>query len=217
MTTPNILTQRITDLEAECAELRFTHLGILSGPAIRRALRLQETPMDVLAIDFRKLHEWNDLLGRERANIYLARLGQTRSSDRPIPPTSAPRRQAPREGSSDRRAVPRDISGQYGGDELVIAVPCGDGRGLLARMLRLLGAMSLELTCEERAIIHARTEGLLTGFAAVFVLVEGSRAPLSDACRAVAECDRLKSGGRQTGQRATSGRAGTIIGSLLPS
>lgn len=192
---------------AVITELSQSHLGMLSGPAIRRALRIETAVVDLIALDFRKLHEWNDIIGRERADTYLARLGQVRTTDRPIPPGSTPRK-ARQPGDA------RDLAGQYGGDELVLSVPAGDGWGLLARLVRTLNTMTLELSDAERAAIVMRTGGLLTGFAAVLVLVERSTRPFDDAARAVDECGILKRGGLITGNRASTGRPGTIVGTL---
>lgn len=181
-----------------------SHLGILSGPALRYELSLLDGPVDVLAIDWRKLHEWNDLLGYDVANTFLAQFAQTRQGRE--------RRRFPRVKHA-RRPARLDIRGQWGGDELVFAVAPGDGLGLLLRLLRALDTLSAQLTPAQRQAIGDRTGGLLDGFAIAAVLVCGTSTPLTDARRAVDECGKLKAG-RQTGDRATSGAAGTIIGTL---
>ncbi len=196
-TTASLLLATIAQQQAAIAELSRSPLGILSGPAIRRALRQMPGPVDLIAFDFRKLHEWNDVLGYDVSSNYLAKFCQTRTRTR-------------RRGE----ARPLDVRGQWGGDEIVLAVAAGNGRGLLMRLVWALDTMTERLTDEQRTKITHNTGGLITGFAAVFVLVEGSGAPLVDAARAVSECGVLKSGGRQTGERATSGRPGTIIGSI---
>ena len=198
-TTASLLLATIAQQQAAIAELSASPLGILSGPAIRRALRTMPGPIDVIALDFRKLHEWNELLGYNVASEFLARFCQTRSRAR-------------RRG--DRRAL--DVRGQWGGDEIVIACAAGSGQGLLMRLVWALDRLSAQLTAGQRAAIAERTGGLIDGFAAVFVLVERSHAPLVDASRAVDECGVLKRG-RQTGERAGSGATGTIIGTIQPS
>lgn len=190
-TTPD-LHYRIKELEMENEELRYSHLGILSGPAIRRALRLMQAPVDVVAIDFRKLHEWNDLIGYDPSTQFFAEFVKAR------------------QGLDGRR---RDVRGQWGGDEIVIATDVGQGFGLIFRMVQMLDRLSAELPAATRTAMAERTGGLIDGFAAVFVLVSKSRWPLHDAKRAVDECGVLKSG-NQTGSRATSGKPGTIIGSI---
>lgn len=185
--------------QSHIRELSRSHLGILSGPAIRRELRLLETPCDLIALDFRKLHEWNDILGYDLANRFFGDLCRTREHTR-------------------RRSELRmqDVRGQWGGDEIVIACAVGSGRGLLLRLVRALDDLSAQLSTNQRQAIVTATGGLIDGFAAVFVLIESSRCPLVDAARAVAECGELKRG-IQTGDRATSGRPGTIIGTLATS
>lgn len=198
MTTIQLL-RVISQQQQAIAELSSTHLGVLSGPAIRRALRQMPGPVDLIALDFRKLHEWNELLGYDLATRYFAQFCQTRTRAR---------------RATDRRAL--DVRGQWGGDEIVLAVAAGSGLGLLLRLVRALDTMTEQLTPEQRAAIEARTGGLLSGFAAVLVLIERSTVPIVDAARAVQECGALKAGGRQTGERATSGRPGTIIGTMQP-
>lgn len=191
---PIALQRLLIEKQAIIDELSMSHLGILAPAAIRRALRLTVAPCDIIAIDFRKLHEWNDLLGYDVANDYYGRFVRQR------------------EGFDGRR---RDVRGQWGGDECVIAADVGDGAGLIVRMVQLLEQLTSELAPAVRAEMSTRTAGLIDGFAAVFVLVPRSRWPLHDAKRAVDECGELKKG-NQTGQRATSGKAGTIIGSIGP-
>lgn len=183
--------------QAHIAELRASPLGILSGAAIRCDLRAWRGQADVIAVDWRKLHEWNEILGYDLATQFFAEFCRTRAANR--------RR-------DDHRSA--DIRGQWGGDEIVIAVAPGGGRGLLMRLIRALDELSAQLSAEQRAKIVAQTGGLIDQFSAVFVLIEGSSCPIVDAARAVAECGQLKSGGRQTGDRATSGRPGTIVATL---
>lgn len=203
-------------------ELSYSHLGILSGPAIRRALRIETEairqgtakPMDIIASDYRKLHEWNEpsVLGYDLSNVYFAEFAQTRGG--------RDRRQIERAAPS-RRPTCRDLRGQWNGDELVFGVEAGQGIGLLMRFIHALDTLSERLTPAQRDAMRARTGGLFDGFAAVFVLIQNStdvyrrngHVDEGDAARAVAECGVLKSG-NVTGARATSGRAGTIIGTL---
>jgi hypothetical protein len=190
-------TRTLEESEALVTAYSQSHLGILSGPAIRYELSRLMTPVDILAIDWRKLHEWNDLIGRKPANDAMSQAARVDYA------------------GIDRRHTARriDLRGQYDGDELVMAVDPGHGLGLLTRLLRELLAMNAALTAVQISAITARTGGLISGFAVAAVLIEGSRTPLLDAARAVAATGVLKAG-LQTGARATSGARGTVIGRL---
>jgi hypothetical protein len=195
MATLTSLTR--AELEAYASACSQSHLGILSGPAIRHELSLLHTPVDLLVYDWRKAHEWIDILTWDGAN---APLGQSARIDY---------------AGIDRRHATRtiDLRGQYGGDEIVMAVDAGDGRGLLTRLLRELITMNRALTPAQKADISDRTGGLITGFCVAAVLVESTGHALTDAARAVDMTGVLKRG-TQTGTRATSGAAGTVIGRL---
>lgn len=202
-----------SELEDYAQACSASHLGILSGPAIRYELGQLTESVDLIAIDWRKLHEWNDILGYDVSNVFLAEFAQTRHG--------TDRRRVTRAKNS-RRPARLDLRGQWGGDELLFAVSAGDGLGLLMRLLRALDTLSARLTSEQRQAIAERTGGLIDGFAIVAVLVPSSTdayhrnewgRDAGDSARAVAECGRLKAG-RQTGERATSGAPGTIIGTL---
>lgn len=187
----------IAALEAQVKAYGTSHLGILSGPAIRYELAQLTQPVDLLCFDWRKLHEWNSLLGWDAANVSMSQAARTDYA------------------GLDRRQVARtiDLRGQWAGDEIVIAVDRGQGFGLLMRLLRELVTMSAGLTPAQRAAIEDATGGLLSGFAVAAVLVSGSTDPLSDARRAIDMTGVLKHG-TQTGERATSGARGTVIGRL---
>jgi len=197
----NILSHRSTEelialiieKEAEIAELSYSHLGILSAAAIRRRLRMMHDAVDIIAIDWRKLHDWNELLGYDVANAYFGEFCCARRHD-----------------ATGRQP---DTRGQWGGDEIVIACRAGDGQGLLFRLIQALDELSAELTPAQRAAMHTRTNGMIDGFCAVFCLIENSRYPLTDAARGIAECGELKKG-NVTDYRSTSGKPGTIIGTL---
>lgn len=182
----------LAEKQAVIDELSISHLGILSPAAIRRELRLTHGPVDIIALDFRKLHELNELLGYDVANDYFGRFVRFR------------------QGLDGRQ---KDVRGQFGGDEIVMAVDRGCGFGLLNRLVNALDDLTNELPIETRDALRVRTGGLTDGFAAAIVLVSGSRQPLKDAERAIARCGELKKGA-VTGNRATSGRPGTIVATL---
>ncbi len=189
--TQELLTL-IAEQQAVIAELSYSHLGILAPAAIRRALRLIDSPRDLICIDLRKLHDLNEVLGYDIVNIYFSQFACTRMHD------------ATRD---------HDVRGQWGGDEIVIACQVGDGHGLLMRLVTALDALTAELTPAQRQAIALRTCGLVEGFCAVFVLIESSGDLLCDATRGIRECGELKKG-NVTGSRSTSGKPGTIISSL---
>lgn len=198
MNIAHATTSTVAELHAIINELSMSHLGIFSPAAIRRELRLLDTPCDLICIDLRKMHDLNEVLGYGVVNRYFGVFARTRMHD-----------------ELHVAARSHDIRGQWGGDEVVIACGIGDGAGLLMRLINALDVLSAGLTATHRRAMHERTGGLVDGFAAVFVLIPNSAHPLRDAARGVDECGRLKAG-NVTGSRSTSGKPGTIIGTLAP-
>lgn len=198
--------QIIAALRARVKVLSASHLGILSSAAIRLELAQLTTPVDLLVIDWRKLHEWNAMLTWDGANVAFGHAAR-------VDYAGVDRRAVAR--GADRRLTPRaiDLRGQYGGDELVMAVDIGHGRPLLARLLRELIVMNAALTAAQVADISDRTGGLISGFCVAAILVEGSRHALLDAARAIDATGVLKAG-VQTGSRASSGARGTVLGRI---
>jgi hypothetical protein len=198
------LTQLIADkertiqaLETQVAAYGRSHLGILSGAAIRYELAQLTGPVDLVVFDWRKQNEWNAILGWNPANVFLGRAARVDYA------------------GVDRRHTTRqiDLRGQYGGDEVVMAVDVGCGLGLFQRLLREVAAMNKELSPLHRAEILARTGGLVCGFSVAAVLVEGSTHALRDAARAIDATGELKKG-CVTGERATSGARGSVLGRM---
>lgn len=187
----------IAVMQAKLAASWHSHLGILSGPAIRYELAQLDRPVDVLAFDWRKLHEWNEIMGYSPSNAFFGRAVRTYYE------------------GPDRRTTPRalDLRGQWNGDEIVCAVDAGHGRGLLARLLAELAIMNREMSVSHRSAILRRTGGLIEGFAIAAVLIESSTHPLQDAARAVDATGTLKAG-IVSGTRATSGARGTVLGRM---
>lgn len=204
MTTSHIVhrtTEELLNLirqqQQRIAAYGTSHLGILSGPAIRYELAQLTQPVDLLVFDWRKQNEWNAVLGWNPANAWLGHAARIDYA------------------GIERRHTERtiDLRGQWGGDEIVMAVDVGHGKGLLARLLRELLAMNAALTPAQVEAIRAKTGNLISGFCVAAVLVEGSTRPLEDATRAVDATGALKAG-RTTGCRATSGRPGTVVARL---
>lgn len=185
-------------LQAQNDAYRYSHLGILSGPAVRYELAQLTEPCDLIAFDWRKLHEWNDILGRSPSNVFFGNLARADYA------------------GVDRRHAARalDLRGQWDGDEILMAVDAGCGHGLFTRLLRELVTMNHEMSTSHRAAITQRTGGLIDGFCIAAVLVECSTRPLRDAERAIDATGVLKAG-NVTGTRALSGARGTVLGRMV--
>lgn len=169
----------------QCCALRQSHLGVLSPAATRYELARERRCRDVIAIDIRKLHDLNAVLGWDRANSLVAQWISM----------------ARREG---------DLWGQYGGDELVAVVPPGDGSGLLERLQANAQAVADQMTEETRATLWARTGGLVDGFCIAACLLEGAGDVRQATADALEAAQQLKVG-RVTGERSTSGAVGTVV------
>jgi hypothetical protein len=195
--TTEELLELIRQQEALIAAYGTSHLGIFSGPAIRYELAQLRGPVDLVIFDWRKQNEWNTILGWNPANVFLSQAAR-------VDYAGLERRHA-------ERAI--DVRGQWGGDEIVIAVDAGHGRGLLCRLLRELVAMNQALTPAQVASIRTKTGGLISGFCVAAVLVEASTDALGDATRAIDATGALKAG-HATGCRATSGARGTVVARL---
>lgn len=183
------LLAELAALRALVAALSISNFGTLTPPATRQALAALPGPADVIALDIRKMHELNAVLGWDPTTALIAAFLACRHA-----PGRAP-----------------DILGQWGADEFVIAVPAGDGPGMLGRLLRQAAALTARLTTAQRAALHTATGGLVDGLSFAAVLIEGSAAPLDDAARAIVLVNQQKNAGAQTGARATSGAAGTLM------
>ena len=181
------------ELVAHALRLSISPLGVLSPVAIRSVLAQLDGPVDVVATDLRKLHDWNGVLGFDTATRYLAAFAQVRAT--PVRPL--------------------DLRGQWGGDELIYVVGVGDGPGLLDRLTTALEQFTGTLTAAQRAEIDRRTGGLIDGFAAAMVLAPAATHPLAAAEAAIEQLHVIK-GGRITTERATSGAPGTVIAVLAP-
>jgi hypothetical protein len=183
------LLAEIAALRALVATLSVSNFGTLTPPATRQALAALPGPADIIGLDIRKMHELNAVLGWDATTAIVAELLACRQAPGRIP----------------------DILGQWGADEFVIAVPAGDGAGVLGRLLRQAGALTARLSVAQRAALSASTGGLIDGVSFAAVLVPDSTAPLGDAARAIVLVNQQKSTGAQTGSRATSGARGTLL------
>lgn len=173
--------------------LRQSHLGVLSPAAIRSELRKAQwwaclrrhQRYDVIAIDIRKMHQLNEVLGYDYANRMIQRwLTSTLRAD--------------------------DIAGQWGGDEIVLAPYSGQGDGVVKRLIDAAQNITNTMSEQERNELRIKTGGLVDGFHIAASMVYDTPYLYDAAVSALDDANRLKSG-RETGDRATSGAVGTII------
>lgn len=169
----------------------------LSPAALRWQLRLWSLfrrPCAIIALDIRKLHDLNAVLGYSTSNGLIRDLISARQHQR---------------SGHARRWL--DLVGQWGGDELVMALADPRGR---ERVLRHLEARLLELsarmTPEQRQALHDRTGGLVDGLHAAISIVPHTRDAYGAAGRAIDATGPMKEG-RLTGERSTSGAVGTVM------
>lgn len=169
----------------------------LSSAALRWQLRLWSLfrhPCAIIALDIRKLHDLNAVLGYSTSNGLIRDLISARQHQR---------------SGHARRWF--DLVGQWGGDEVVVAVadPSGIDRVLQHLEARLV-ELSTRLTPEQRTALYDRTGGLVDGLHAAISVVKHTRDAYGTAVSAVNATGPLKEG-RLTGERSTSGAVGTIM------
>ena len=169
----------------------------LSPAALRWQLRLWSLlrrPCAIIALDIRKLHDLNAVLGYDTANGLIRDLISAR--------------QHQRSGHAHRWL---DLVGTWGGDEIALAL--ADPRGLdrvLQHLYARLDELSTRMTPAQRRALYDRTGGLVDGLHAAISIVPHTRDAYGSAVRAVDATVPLKEG-RITGERSTSGAIGTVI------
>lgn len=186
------LKKEVAILRALASTLAQSNFGTLTPTATKLALAAlasSDSPVDLIVIDIRKMHELNAVLGWDTTTATVTQLLACRHA-----PGRAP-----------------DVLGQLGGDEFVIAVPAGDGSGMLRRLLSQAAAITTALPESARARLRESTGGLVDGVAVAAMLIEGTMTPLTSTLRALPLVAAMKADGRQTGERATSGAAGTLV------
>lgn len=140
----------------------------------------------VIAIDIRKLHDMNSILGYSEANKLMA-------------------------DALKNVARSNDLIGQYGGDEHIIAIRNPQAWPLvLERFTANLRALTETMPIESRDALYRRTGGLVDGLHAAIVIVPETRRAYHTAMLAIDKTGEIKDG-PQTGDRSTSGAKGTII------
>lgn len=190
MNASHSLLTELANLIEEWKVLRLSHFDVLSAAAVRMALQRATGPKDVVVVDIRKMHDLNTVLGREGTDRLIKQLIQYRTND---------------------PARPIDIAGQWGGDEFVFVVPCGDGAGLIGRLLYEAAALTKGLTPAQRAELRLRTGGLIDGLNIACVLVKEARDLTAAVAQGIEGTNVLKAG-RITGERSTSGSVGNQTG-----
>jgi GGDEF domain-containing protein len=169
----------------------------LSPAALRWQLRLwsiARRPCAIVALDIRKLHDLNAVLGYSTSNELIRDLISARQHQR---------------SGHARRWL--DLVGQWGGDELVVALADPSGRErVLQHMQARLTELSARLTVEQRQALYDRTGGLVDGLHAAISVVSYTHDAYGATVRAVDATGPLKEG-RMTGARSTSGAVGTVM------
>ena len=186
---------------AKVRVLSRTHFDNLAPAALRLRLRawsFMRRGCAIIAIDIRKLHDLNAVLGYSTSNDLVRALMSVRQH------------------RSYRHSLRwLDIIGQWGGDELIIAL--ADPRALslvLGRMRARLEELTTQLAPDRRTAIMQRTGGLVDGLHAAMTIVTYTNDAYGAAVRAVDATGPLKEG-RLTGERSTSGAVGTVT-QVLP-
>lgn len=173
------------------------HFGILAPAALRWQLRLYSLLRKrcaVIAFDVRKMHDGNEVLGYSTMNALVGDLVRVRL----------------------RPGRTLDVIGQYGGDEFGIVVSDPNaGEAVVRRLVTQMRAITTAMPAHQRQALYERTGGLVDGLHAAIVLIPHSRDAAADMKRAMDEAGRIKAG-TVTGNRSTSGTAGTQITVVQP-
>lgn len=177
--------------------LSRTHFENLSPGALRWQLRiwsLLRIPCAVIAIDIRKMHDLNSVLGYTNNNNFVRDLVSVRQH---------------RNWRHPWRWL--DIIGQWsGGDEFITAIANPSALPLvLGRIDQRLIELTEQLSPEQRKSLYERTGGLVDGFHAAIVTIPYTRDAYGAAVRAINATGPLKDG-VITGDRSTSGAVGTV-------
>lgn len=172
--------------------LSFCEFG-LSKAALRWQLLIWSwlrIPCAVIAVDFRKIHDINGLFGYATGSEMMTTLAKVRTHD------------------GKRR---HDLIGQWGGDEHILALRDPSAWQLVVDRFRAnMRAATDRMTPEQRQALYDRTGGLVDGLHAAMVIVPFTRDAYGAAVAAIEAAGKLKEG-RQTGERSTSGAAGTVM------
>jgi len=164
----------------------FSRAAILVRLAVYQLLKI---PCGLVALDMRKMHEMNAVLGYEILNQLVARIIKT-----------------------------SDIRGQFGGDEIVILIPyakTGTARLIKNRIIRNARMITNGLPDEKRQELCRRTAGLVDGVHVAILSVDSTRNPLRATWAAMDILERMKEDGADvTGVRATTGNVGTLQADL---
>lgn len=181
---------------AQWAYIRYlsgTHFRVPGPQATRLHLRLwslMRRPCAVLALDVRKLHTLNIVLGYSASTELVAQLVQIRR----LPGRGRP-----------------DFVGQWGGDEFLIRVPPGAAWLVAQRIRGRADELTERMTPAQRLALREHTGGLVDGLCVAIAVVEWTNDAYDAARRAIDHTDVLKAG-RVTGDRATSGAVGHVWG-----
>lgn len=169
--------------------LQRSPMGVLTPTALRIRLAIYSflrIKCFVIGLDIRKMKSMNTVLGYTPSNKLIGRfIANTRRYS--------------------------DIVGQYGGDEFVICGR-GDANALVKRLLAKRDEINaMEITQQERNELVKHTDGLIDGLHVAICMVKETRDAFTAAQQAIDATEPLKAGGRETGDRNTSGKIGTLL------
>lgn len=167
----------------------FGILGPCAGVVFLKTLQVLRVPVAVISLDIRKVHEWILVMGYEATTKFIHSFLKMRY------------------GKSD-------YIFQYGGDEFVIVVllpHAGAAEQIIERMIANMDALTKTVTREQRARLHELTGGVVDGLSASIAYVAHTNAAYN-AAKAAMDVANNQKAGQVTGSRATSGKAGTIVG-----
>lgn len=191
-----ILSLVIVAQAAYIAALQRSPMGVLTATALRIRLAMYSMlriRCFVIGLDIRKMKSMNTCLGYSHSNNVIGKFI-----------------------SFTRRYT--DIVGQYGGDEFVI-VGRYDKRYhsadiMIKRLLAKRDEINATMPSETREKLSINTQGLVNGLDVAIAYIEDTRDARGAAVKCIDATEPLKAGGRETGNRDTSGKVGTLIAKL---
>lgn len=85
---------------------------------------------------------------------------------------------------------------------------------IVARLIEKAAEISMGLSYDERQSLRQHTGGLVDGLHLAVCYTATTRNAMDTARRCIDAADAIKNGGRDTGDRNTSGKPGTLITTL---
>ena len=171
--------------------LQRSPMGVLTPTALRIRLKIYSMlriRVFVIGCDMRKLKSVNEQGNHGTTNALIYRLFSVLRKN-------------------------TDIVGQFAGDEFVIVGRWSkDGvEKVIDRLLKRRDEINASLPADFRNGLSERTGCLVDGIHLAIASIQDTRDAYSAATKTIDATEPLKAGGRQTGNRDTSGRPGTLI------